>query len=874
MNFTLACPYEVAKLSSAGRPAAVFQSTGATLDVLAEALPNLVWIADERGRIKYVNSRWLEYTGFSADRLSEKRSAPKGIVHPDDLQRTWDLWQRSLRSGVPYEISYRLRSAKTGEYRWFLARAVPVFDDEGNVVEWAGAATDIDEQVRASERSRFLSDVAAVLSSSLDRRTIAHDFSRLAVERFSDACIVLVRESDGALSAIAVAHKDEAIEARLRQLSSPLRLTPGGPVERVLETGEPMLVREVSHDAVRAAALDAQHLAVLEALCMRSVIVVPLLLAGTLIGAISFISSDAERPYDERDLNVAAAIASQAALALENIRSFEAERESAKYLLFLSQLTDELFAAPISAAMLQRLVDAVIADVAEWATVLLLQPHGGFRVEAVAHRDPAQKPVVEKLRGQRTMSPQDERVFAAQIGRHRTYATPRVAFEDLARTTQAYLLPVFGHLRPCSSITVPLFTGEVTFGALIAYTGGANRAYADSDCGLFTEIGRRASLALEHVHSVERERRLAQTLQEATLPAHLPTVKGARLSTVYLPATSDAQVGGDWYDALELSDGRVLLSIGDVTGRGLKASVIMGKLRHALNVIAMYESNPARILDAAEGVVLQRYPDAIATAFLAIYDPATQRLVYANAGHPYPIVRLCDGSLQELAADGLPIGLRSLAEPATFESRSTEDVALLTLYTDGLSEATRDLFEGERRLHEVLSTDAAVFAGNPAELIATSCLPAQARDDVAVLVLSFPRSISWTFDAENARAAQTAKSDFIARLRQNASSRSDVAAAELIFGELVGNVVRHAPGPIDIALEWKDRRAILHVIDRGPGFESRSHRRVDPLCEDGRGLWLIQQFGKGLKVEPVPGFGNHVRVELPVEMSPNGDAPD
>jgi PAS domain S-box-containing protein len=845
------------------------QPRGATFDVLAEALPNLVWIADARGRITYVNTRWYEYTGFTAESLSAERGAPKGIVHPGDLARTWDLWERSLQSGVPYEISYRLRSAKTGAYRWFLARAVPVFDDDANVVGWAGAATDIEEQVRATERSRFFSDAANILSSSLDRRAIVDGFSRLAVERFSDACIVVVREPGGSLDAIAVAHKNEAVEQRLRRVSRAAWLSRGGPVERVLETGQPALLRDISDEAVRAAAVDEEHLAALEALRMRSVIVVPLVVAGTLTGTISFVSSCDEPRYDDLDMETAAAVARQMALALENVRSFAAREESTRRLLFLSRLTDHLFATPISAVTLQRLVDTVVSEVAEWAVVVLLQPTHALRVEAVAHRDPALKPLVERLRGQRVMRPERELGFTGQLQRHKTYATSQLEAQDLAQTIQPYLVPVFAQLRPRSAITVPLFLGEVTFGALIAYSGDANHEYTDADCELFGEIGQRASLALEHMHSFERERRLAQTLQEATLPAQLPAVEGALLSTVYLPAASDAQVGGDWYDAFALSDGLLLLSIGDVTGRGLQAAVVMAKLRHALNVVAMYESNPARILDAAERVVLQRYPDAMATAFVAIFDTVAHRLVYANAGHPYPFARMSDGSIRELKAEGLPIGLRTLGPPAAFESCSTKEFALLAFYTDGLTEATRNLDAGERRLREVLSTDAALFARNPAELIAASCLPKQVRDDVALLVVTFPRSTGWTFDADNARGAQSARFAFIARLRESASAISDFAAAELIFGELVGNVVRHAPGPIDITLEWKDDRAILHVIDRGPGFESAPLRRVGPLSEAGRGLWLIRHFGRDLKVEHIPGFGNHVRVELPVDLGAN-----
>ncbi len=107
-----------------------------TLDAFVEAFPNLMWIADRDGAIRYVNSRWVEYTGQSAEDLSSERGLPRGIVHPGDLERTWALWRRSLETSEAYEITYRLRSARDGSYRWFLARAAPVFDAGGEIVEW------------------------------------------------------------------------------------------------------------------------------------------------------------------------------------------------------------------------------------------------------------------------------------------------------------------------------------------------------------------------------------------------------------------------------------------------------------------------------------------------------------------------------------------------------------------------------------------------------------------------------------------------------------------------------------------------------------------------------------------------------------------
>ena len=112
---------------------------------------------------------------------------------------------------------------------------------------------------------------------------------------------------------------------------------------------------------------------------------------------------------------------------------------------------------------------------------------------------------------------------------------------------------------------------------------------------MLEEIGRRTSLALEHAESFERERRLTRILQQATLPSDLAVVENASLSAIYAPAAREERVGGDWYDAFDIGDGRILLTIGDVTGHGLQASIIMAKVRHALNVVAMYERDPSRV---------------------------------------------------------------------------------------------------------------------------------------------------------------------------------------------------------------------------------------------------------------------------------------
>ncbi|MCA1635043.1 MAG: PAS domain-containing protein [Acidobacteria bacterium] len=133
---------------------------------LTDAMPQLVWATDERGAHFYYNRRWYEYTG-----LSEQESLGFGFtnaLHPDDKERTLAAWERAWRAGEGYEIEYRFYSRPQEQYRWFLARAVPVRDERGLVTQWVGTCTDIEEQKQMGaqlarlneERERMFEEVS------------------------------------------------------------------------------------------------------------------------------------------------------------------------------------------------------------------------------------------------------------------------------------------------------------------------------------------------------------------------------------------------------------------------------------------------------------------------------------------------------------------------------------------------------------------------------------------------------------------------------------------------------------------------------------------------------------------------------------------
>jgi len=116
---------------------------------LADAMPQIFWTAQPDGWLDYHNQRWFEYTGMTGEQT--QGWGWKSVLHPDDVQRCVDIWSESVRTGKPYQIEYRFRRASDGQYRWFLGRAFPLRDEQGEIIRWFGSGTDIHDQKTALE---------------------------------------------------------------------------------------------------------------------------------------------------------------------------------------------------------------------------------------------------------------------------------------------------------------------------------------------------------------------------------------------------------------------------------------------------------------------------------------------------------------------------------------------------------------------------------------------------------------------------------------------------------------------------------------------------------------------------------------------------
>jgi serine phosphatase RsbU (regulator of sigma subunit) len=209
-------------------------------------------------------------------------------------------------------------------------------------------------------------------------------------------------------------------------------------------------------------------------------------------------------------------------------------------------------------------------------------------------------------------------------------------------------------------------------------TGHFSRSVLD----LLTPAAGRAAVAIARAQLHEREANIAETLQRALLPDSLPAVDGVRLSARFNPG-SEVQVGGDWYDALPLPSGLLALVIGDVAGKGVRAASLMGELRTAVRAYALDEDEPQRILGRVNRLVLRSRH--MATALVAIVDPASGALRFASAGH-LPPLRVRASGEAELLAGGRSTPLLAFREGVEPGRAVLEPGDRLLLYTDGLVE--------------------------------------------------------------------------------------------------------------------------------------------------------------------------------------------
>jgi serine phosphatase RsbU (regulator of sigma subunit)/anti-sigma regulatory factor (Ser/Thr protein kinase) len=411
------------------------------------------------------------------------------------------------------------------------------------------------------------------------------------------------------------------------------------------------------------------------------------------------------------------------------------------------------------------------------------------------------------------------------------------------------LNPILRRKRIRSLLGVPMVVEGNLVGVLHVGTL-EKRVFTNEHAAVLQLAAARAAPAIERARlfdALEKEHRSAVALQRSLLPERLPDVLGAGVAARYLPSRDD--VGGDWYDVVELPRGRVGVAIGDVAGHGARAAALMGQLRTALRVYALEGHGPAELLERLDRLLQSMRGHKMTTAAYMVFDPETSALRLASAGHPPPLVVPESGTPRFLEhKPAPPIGT---VQYATYEETETTleggDIALL--YTDGLIEVRGEsLTDGLERLRA-----AAEGASSPErlcqELVRTLVPRDGAADDVALVALQsapIPERLRLRFPADPVVLAQMRH--MLRRWLHDAGAGSDdIGTITLACGEACANAIEHAYSPVPSSFELEasrdDRLVTLSVRDAGRWRAPRGENR-------GRGLTIIEAAMDEVDIRP------------------------
>ncbi|WP_329791501.1 SpoIIE family protein phosphatase [Lentzea sp. DG1S-22] len=380
---------------------------------------------------------------------------------------------------------------------------------------------------------------------------------------------------------------------------------------------------------------------------------------------------------------------------------------------------------------------------------------------------------------------------------------------------------------------------------------GGRRQFTDQDELLLSLLAGHLAQALSRAHQIDQQREAALALQRAILgPSRLPDGFVVR----YEPAARPLEIGGDWYDTVNLPDGRIGIVVGDCVGRGLKAAAVMGQLRSACRALLLQQTGPARTLMALDYFAAETPNAVCTTVFCGIFDPETGRLTYSSAGHPPAILARPDGAtllLDQARSTPLAVRLGVHRPEAEF---TLPPRATMLMYTDGLVERRRrPLTVGIAEAGEIVRNGRDAALNDLATRLMHQLAPAGGYDDdVALLLYRHPGPLELSFPAESAQLAPVRKTlrTWLGKCGLPPHAVQNVLVAA---GEACANAVEHGKRGNGSHAVWLRVEAFaddlyLTVKDSGRWKTPRQ----DVNSNRGRGIALMRATMQHVTITPGP----------------------
>ena len=428
----------------------------------------------------------------------------------------------------------------------------------------------------------------------------------------------------------------------------------------------------------------------------RSIVCLPLVVGDRDLGVVS-LSFPGRRVVDTAELLFLELLVAMCAHAVDRIQAQEAAADREAKLAFLAEASVQLSGDLDYESTLTAVAEAAVPWFADWCAISLADD-GRLRNIAVAHADPGHAYLVEELQTKYATDPDSELGTHQVLRTGRSELVPEISDEMLALT--AYddeHLRLLRALTFRSALICPLKSDGRVLGVVTWVAGEHGRRFGPADLAFGEDLARRAAVAIDNAQLHSELRDVALRLQQAVLPERLPDLPGWTTAVVYRPA-GRTDVGGDFYDVIDLGGGRVAMFVGDVMGRGVQAASVMAQMRSAIRTLVALDPDPAEVMGSLDLVFDRLELDHLVTVAYAVTDPVAGTAQVINAGHPAPLILRLDGSIEIVANDEtMLLGAGGGARDVVTLSLDPGDTILL--YTDGLVERRgEDLDDGMDRL--------------------------------------------------------------------------------------------------------------------------------------------------------------------------------
>ncbi|MER8103944.1 SpoIIE family protein phosphatase [Kitasatospora sp. NPDC094016] len=738
------------------------------------------------------------------------------------------------------------------------------------------------EAKAAQERLALVNVASTRIGTTLDLAQTAQELAEVATPRLADSVVVEVLEdlvrgerearapADGsALLRRMAFHSVPGSTLRpVARLGGVHRFVPGTPYAWSLAHRRPVLVPRMdaegmawfADDPVRAAAVREQN--------VHSFMVVPLIARGTAVGVAGFYRTLVERPYEEEDLALAGELAVRAAVSIDNALLFTRERDAAAA---RQRALDETRAAQQRLSLLneastrigttldlhrtaQELVEVVIPRFADFVTVDLRDAVLGgeepgpvpdnetILMRAVAVGEATRDGSMTAASDQVGETSQSAQLYAQSLRTRRSILVSEVTEEEMRRIAASPDRVQPGLAAGVHSyLMVPLVARGLVLGGTEFVRTRNPEPFGPEDRSLAEELAARTALAIDNARLYRRERDTALTLQRSLLPQEIHRTLGLDLAYRYLPSSVVSEVGGDWFDVVPLSSGRVALIVGDVMGHGIRAAATMGQLRTVARTLITLDLDPERVLHRLDEASSALGEGQFATCVCVVYDPVDRHCTAACAGHLPPVVADPQGRahLVELPP-GAPLGVGGV--PFESVEFTLPEEAILALYTDGLVERRgHDIDEGLQLLCRTIA-DRRRSLEQTCDAVLAELTGPTSEDDIAVIMaqvrpVGADRIASLPLTGDRAMVAHSRRFTRETLAAWGLEALADWA--ELLTSELITNALVHAGSPTQLRL-FCNRALTVEVADQES--ETPRIRRARADDEGGRGIHLVNEL--------------------------------